>query len=353
MTSLSMRKRIALGASVLRLSAVDGAVHALTRLRFMLPDAQPRRYDVVLERDVVYGPTTARGHRLDVYMPVRAPKPLPVIMYVHGGGFAMLSKDTHRHIALVLARRGYLVFNINYRLGVRNVYPAPLEDAARALQFVREHAARFGGDPTRIALAGESAGGNLVTALAVALAYERPEPFARRLFESDIRLRAVLATYGYLDLTDTDRMLGHPRIPPWAKRIVWDATVSYLGPAVTEATHANAALASPLLLLERERPVRSLPPFFVSCGTRDPLLSHSKRLKSALERLGVENELSLAQGEVHGYDALLWRPAAREKWRLAHDFLARHLSVARGDSEGAAEEGSPAHGTDGRSAPRT
>ena len=122
----------------------------------------------------------------------------------------MLSKETHRVMALSYARRGYLVFIINYRLGPKHLFPAPLEDAAEALLWVRDNCAYFGGDPSRIAIAGESAGGNLVTALALATSLRRPEPFARKLFDANVKLRATVATYGFLDPRVARSLRGPP-----------------------------------------------------------------------------------------------------------------------------------------------
>ena len=125
----------------------------------------------------------------------------------------MLSKDTHRVMALAYARRGYLVFIINYRLGPKHRFPAPIEDACEALLWVRDNCASLRRRPDRIAIAGESAGGNLVTALAVASAIRRPEPFAQRLFDADVRLKAVVATYGFLDLEVARALRAPPEAP--------------------------------------------------------------------------------------------------------------------------------------------
>jgi len=321
---LTLRQRLRLHEGYLRARALDRSVHALAALRYVLPDASPSRFDIELTKDVVYGPSDDRDHRLDVYVPRRASRPIPVVMYVHGGGFGMLSKETHRVMALAIARRGYVVFNINYRQGLYRQFPIPLEDAATALLWVARNCARFGGDPDRLALAGESAGGNLVTALALAHSKRYELPFARRLFDADLPLRAVVSTYPFLDMRDAHAYLRHPKLAPWLKWLVFDAAVSYVGARVYTDDHDN--LASPLALLEGGyAPERPLPPFFLSCGTRDPLLGDSKRLARALDRLGVDHELVIAPGEIHGYDAMVWRGAAKEKWRRAHDFLARHL----------------------------
>ncbi len=325
-----MRRRIRHASftysAALQWGAVDRALHALARFGYLVPnESHPRKSNVAVEQDVVYGPTGDAHHRLDVYIPTRAQKPLPVVMYVHGGGFAMLSKDTHRVMAMAIARRGYLVFNINYRLGPHHTYPAPLEDACAALLWVDRNCERFGGDRSRIAIAGESAGGNLVTALAVAHAFERPEPFARALHDADVKLRAVIATYGFLDIGYIDRYLAHPKIPGWMKSLLHDAARSYVGADVAAGVAASP-LASPLRILEESQaPARPLPPFFVSVGTRDPLFTCSRRLKAALDRRGVACDLHVSPGEIHGYDALMWRAPARAKWRAAHSFLTRSM----------------------------
>jgi acetyl esterase len=324
--AIPLRERLEDAPTRLYVVIMNRALHAFARVRYALPDAQPSRFQLRLERDVVYGSPGVAEHRLDAYVPTHARRPVPVVMYVHGGGFRMLSKDTHRVMALAIARRGYLLFNINYRQGARHPYPAPLEDACRALLWVQANCARYGGDPGRIALAGESAGGNLVTALAVASSWRRPELFAREVFDANPALRAVVATYGFLDLGHTDEYLKHPRMARWTKALLRDAARSYLGRDVRGAAEAYP-LTSPLRIIEAGAPDRPLPPFFASVGTRDPLLRCSKRLKTALDALGTECVLHVSPGEIHGYDALVWRPEARAKWRAAHYFLDRKLAA--------------------------
>jgi len=261
-----LREQLRSAPTRIYVTAMNRALHAFARVRYAMPDARPSRFHLRLERDVVYGSRDVPEHRLDAYIPTRGHGPTPVVMYVHGGGFRMLSKETHRVMALAIARAGYLLFNINYRQGTRHPYPAPLEDASRALLWVQENCARYGGDPGRIALAGESAGGNLVTALAVASSWRRPEPFARRVFDAHVALRAVVATYGFLDLGHTDEYLKHPRMSRWTKSLLLDAARSYVGYDVRSAVEAFP-LTSPLRIIEGGAPDRPLPPFFASVGT--------------------------------------------------------------------------------------
>ncbi|HEY6463192.1 MAG TPA: alpha/beta hydrolase [Polyangiaceae bacterium] len=323
--AIPLRDRIGSAPARVYVSVMDRAAHAFARGRYSMPDAPPARFGLRLARDVSYGPLDGIHPTLDVSVPTRARRPLPVVMYVHGGGFRMLSKETHRVMAIAIARAGYLLFNINYRQGTRHPYPAPLEDASRALLWVQRNCARYGGDASRIAIAGESAGGNLVTALAVASSWRRPEPFARDVFDAQVPLRAVIATYGFLDLAHTTEYLKDPRMPRWLKALMTDAAQSYLGHDFATAA-ARHPMASPLRIIEAGSPERPLPPFFASVGTRDPLLRCSKRLKAALDELGTECELHVSPGEIHGYDAMVWRPNARKKWLAAHAFLDRHMT---------------------------
>lgn len=310
--------------------AFDRGVHAAAQAVYLLPSARPVRHGVRVVRDVPYLPSGRRDHLLDVYLPEEAPagapgapEPLrPAVLYVHGGAFCMLSKDTHRVMAMPFARRGYVVFNINYRLGPVHTYPAPLEDAASALRWVLDNARFYGADPERLVLAGESAGANLVSALAYMATHPTDEPFGRALHARAPGIRAVAPIYGLLDLHDLRRFTSRERLPDWAKRELLTAAASYVGRPIAEGARRHP-LASPLRLYEAAPPegARPLPPFFIACGTADVLLDDSRRLKAALERRGARAELHVFPGEVHGFNAMVWRPAAKAKWRALFRFL--------------------------------
>jgi len=241
---------------------------------------------------------------------------------VHGGAFCMLSKDTHRVMAMPFAKRGFVVFNINYRLGPVHKYPAPLEDAADALRWVLDNARSFGADPDRLVLAGESAGGNLVTALAYLATHDTDEPFGRALRARAPKIRAVVPIYGFLDLHDMHRFVDRPKVPEWAKKEILAAAAAYVGKPIAEGAAAHP-LASPLRMFEAAAPegASPLPPFFLACGTADMLLDDSRRLKAAVEKRGGTAELHVFPGEIHGFNAMIWRPAAKAKWHALFDFL--------------------------------
>src|SRR5262249_39377898 len=139
---------------------VDNAFRGLSRLGRLHPRADPRRHGVEVLRDIPYLPTGNRDHLLDVYRPRERSGPLPAVLYVHGGGFRILSKETHWLMALAFARRGYVVFNINYRLAPFAPYPAAVADACAAYVWLLANGARYGAAVDRLVLAGESAGAN-------------------------------------------------------------------------------------------------------------------------------------------------------------------------------------------------
>jgi acetyl esterase len=315
---------------------INGFFRGISSAGKLHPNARPERHNVEVLRDVPYGESASRNstrhhpaHHLDVYRPIgtRAGARLPVVLYVHGGGFRILSKDTHWIMGLAFARRGYVVFNISYRLAPRHPFPAAVEDVCAAFNWVVEHAELWGGDPNRIALAGESAGANLVTALTVASCYERPEPYAKAVFERGVVPRAVLPACGILQVSDPDRFRRRwPHMLPFVHDRVVEVSEGYL-----RGSHrlppGSLDLADPLLVFERgARPARALPPFFVVCGTKDPLLDDARRLSRALGALDAHCEVQFFPGEMHAFHALAVGPSARRAWEHTYRFLEHHTA---------------------------
>ncbi len=301
--------------------AVDSFFNVLTRVAELHPESKPERHGVRRLRDIPYRSTGKPEHLLDIYEPLSPAASRPVVLYIHGGSFRILSKDSHWVMALAFARQGYLVYNVNYRLSPRHRFPAALEDVCDAFAWVVAHAREHGGDLSRLIIAGESAGANLATALTLATAYERSEPWARRVFDAGITPVATIAMCGILQTSDPGRFARRkPEMPSWVSDRIHELSTSY-------RDHDNPPecgfdLADPLLVLERcEAPKRSLPPFFASVGTRDPLLDDTRRLGLALEQLGVRCDVRYYEGEVHAFQALTFRPAAQASWADTHAFL--------------------------------
>ncbi len=295
----------------------------------LIPASNPRLHGVEILRDVSYCPSGLPERQLDIYRPTR-PGPWPVVFYIHGGGFRILSKDSHWLFGLMFARRGYMVVNVSYRLAPRHPFPAGLVDTCAALEWLARTAEIHGGDLSRLVLAGESAGANLASALALITCYRRPEPWARRVFDLQIRPRAVLPASGYLQVSDPERFLRHRHMHVLLHDRLAEVTDAYLG-GLRVRHPWELDLADPLLMLERGQPSdRPLPPFFASCGTADPLMDDTLRLKAALDRLGVACEAKLYDGGMHAFHAFLFRSKARQYWRDVYDFLGRCGAAAQG-----------------------
>jgi acetyl esterase len=302
--------------------AVHGFFRGFSAAARLHPRARLHRHGVERIANLSYLPDGRVEHELDVYRPIARTGPLPVVIYVHGGGFRILSKEALWIMALMFAREGYVVFNINYRLAPRYPYPAAVSDCCTALEWVADHAAAYGGDATRLVLAGESAGANLVTALAIACSYRRDEPYARRLFDRGLAVRAVVPACGFLQVSDPLRLRGGRRPTGFIADRFEEITDDYL-PSGPE----TIALADPVVFLERApAPSLPLPPFFIGVGTGDPVREDSQRLQVALERLGARSELAHYDGEMHGFPAMIFRPNAQRYWRDAHAFVAGALA---------------------------
>lgn len=115
-------------------------------------------------------------HRLDVYEPEAAAQALrPVLVFLHGGGFVRGDKQGRENIGYHFAREGIVTVVPNYRLAPKHRWPAGAEDAVAVVQWLRQNAARFGGDPERIVLAGESAGAAHVAAATLVRRFHPPE----------------------------------------------------------------------------------------------------------------------------------------------------------------------------------
>lgn len=299
---------------------------SMARAGRLHPQSDPKVHGVEVIRDLSYAPpgsrTQSRTHRLDVYRPADATGPLPTLLYVHGGAFQSLSKDTHWMMGLGFARRGYVVVSINYRLAPRYKFPAAAQDAAQAYLWVLDHAAEFGGDPRRIVVAGESAGANLVAALTVMACFERPEDWAAKVHDAGVPPVACLPACGLLQVSDTARFHRRRPLRRFIREQIESCEHSYLHGARVGA--GGVDLADPLLVLESDVPAaRPLPPFFALVGTRDPLLDDTRRLEAALRARNAEVEARYYPGGAHAFHAVPLLASSRRAWSHQLAFLSR------------------------------
>jgi acetyl esterase/lipase len=131
----------------------------------------PRPVGTTETHDIAYA--NGPRHRLDVYSPLPAAKPAPVVVFFYGGGWTEGTKDWYRFMGMSLTKRGVVVVVPDYRLSPEVRFPAFMEDAALAVAWARANVARFGGDPHWLFLMGPSAGAHMVTLLALDPEYLR------------------------------------------------------------------------------------------------------------------------------------------------------------------------------------
>jgi len=291
-----------------------------------LPLAHGRLWGVDVIKNVPYA-YQAPEQTLNIIRPKGRTDTLPVVIYVHGGGFHMMSKDTHWPITAVLARAGYLVVSVDYRLAPEHPYPVPLADTCAAVIWVQKNIATYGGDPERLAYAGDSAGGNLVASLAIAGCFPRSETYARALYEAAPAVKAVISACGIYQVSDPERFRRRRKVPGWVDKYLHVVCLNYLGgKALPEGGYS---LADPLLLLEDSeyQSERPLPPFHLFCGTRDPLLDDTRRLATALRKRCVPVDAHLYPGGIHEFHIFAFQQIARQCWRRQLNFLSQHLAL--------------------------
>ncbi|HET9831321.1 MAG TPA: alpha/beta hydrolase [Vicinamibacterales bacterium] len=109
-------------------------------------------------------------HRLDLYVP-KGKRDVPVLMFVHGGGFTVGIKDQYAFVGQVFASYGFATAVINYRLSPKATYPGHVQDVARAFAWLRAHASEYGGKTDKIFIAGHSAGATLIAMVGADPAY--------------------------------------------------------------------------------------------------------------------------------------------------------------------------------------
>jgi len=217
-----------------------------------------------------------------VYRPVKA-QTLPALVFFHGGGFVIGNLDTHDRLCRSLAKAsGCAVVSVDYRLAPENKYPAAVDDAYAATQYLAEHGSEFGIDPNRIAVGGDSAGGNLATVISL-LARDRGGP----------KLKFQLLIYPLVDFNDhSPSMLqfGQGDYFLTMEGMDWFKK-SYL--ASEDA--AREPSASPIYAAD----FRGLPPAMVIVAGCDPLRDQGEAYARKLQAAGVPVELKRYEGMIH------------------------------------------------------
>lgn len=252
--------------------------------------------------------------RLREIRPVDRPDRIGAILYIHGGGWFACNVETHDRMMRVLAlESGCTVIGVDYRLSPEHVFPAALHDCIAAWEWIGSRADALRIDTACMAVAGDSAGGNL----ALALAIERRD--------NELPMPIGIAT-AYACLapgldTESSRMFGRGGYGLTHERMQWYWN-HYLGPAKDDppplATPLHAALAG-------------LPPIFLGIAEADTVSGDSQILHDRVSAAGGDATLSLWRGAVHGFlqmtrDVAIARDAVREMALHLADCIANRVN---------------------------
>lgn len=228
---------------------------------------------------------SADGIPLRLYRPpTAAAQVLPVLVYIHGGGWTIGDLDTHDVLCRQLALAGACaVVSVDYRMGPEHRFPAAVDDVVAATRHVRDHGAALGVDPKRLAIGGDSAGGNLA-AVACLVLREAGEalPAFQLLIYPATDMRAVAPSHttrgdGYLLTRDS---------------IAW-----YRGQYIADPAQWADWRASPLLAQSHA----GLPPALVLTAGFDPLCDEGAQYADALSAAGVPAQLVCFERQIHGF----------------------------------------------------
>lgn len=218
-----------------------------------------------------------------IYTPEGA-GPFPIVVYFHGGGFIIGDLNTHDVPCRDLAGgTGSVVIAIDYRLGPEHRFPAAHDDCYAATRWIGEHAAEFGGNG-RLAVAGDSAGGNLSAITAI-----------RLRDEGGPKLAAQLLIYPVTDNLDA----GHPSMRDNAEGYLLSAAdLQYM---YGNYLNGKADESNPGFAPAKAKNLAGLPPALVLTAEFDPLRDEGEAFGKALKAAGVDVEIKRYDGAIHGF----------------------------------------------------
>ena len=246
-----------------------GAIQSNKKLEKYAPDGVSEIVDIQYD-------AKDKDAKLDIYYPTKIDKNLPVIVWVHGGGWISGNKGQASNYCKILAAKGYIVVSVDYSIAPEKKYPSPVRQTMAALKFLRDNADKYHIDSSSIFLAGDSAGSQIVAQVA-----------------------NIISDAKYADLM---------QIPPSIERSNLKGLILYCGPYNTDITNIGggfgAFLKAMLWSYSGKKDFmndtyfktasitnyvgESFPPSFISAGNDDPLIIQSQELARKLAALNVK-----------------------------------------------------------------
>ncbi|MBK7870569.1 MAG: alpha/beta hydrolase [Saprospiraceae bacterium] len=241
----------------------------------------------ILHGNLPYNNDTLQKHLLDIYLPANAKGKLPLVIFIHGGGW--LSNDKYADMGYMqktvaeIVSSGFALASIDYRFATQAVFPAQIQDCNRAISFLYDNADQYGFDKKRFALMGFSAGGHLASLVGLSK-NNKVEKFFMPNTNKSFSFKAVVDFYGPAELilfpgADDEK-----------------SPESLLIGATPLARPDLAKAASPVTYVDKNDP-----PFLIIHGEKDELVStkQSRLLSAWLSVAGVPNELIIVKDAPH------------------------------------------------------
>jgi acetyl esterase/lipase len=254
----------------------------VSRVPVLLATFSSRRR-LLRDEDVSYGPC-GRRHQLDVWARPDLPEGsrAPVVVQVHGGAWVVGSKTGQAYPLLShLVERGWICVAVNYRLSPRSTWPDHVVDVKRAIAWVKDNIATYGGDPGFLAITGGSAGGHLSSLAALT---PGDAAFQPGFEEADTSVQAAVPFYGVYDWAGTEGV--RRDMLPFLEEHVLKASIRQHRHRFEQASPVSRVHAG-------------APPFFLLHGDRD-VLAPVEQARGFAEQLRAASDAPVAYGEMHG-----------------------------------------------------
>ncbi|MCL6443126.1 MAG: alpha/beta hydrolase [Alicyclobacillus sp.] len=262
-------------------------------------------YKVCVVRDLVYVQRPEAALRMDLYLPQGTSLKVPVIIWIHGGGWRIGDRKLAPDLTAYFAQHGFAMVSIDYRLSQQAIFPAQIQDVQAAIRWVREHGAMYGMDASRIGLWGSSAGGHLAALAGTTgdFSWEESEVDTR----TSVLVQAVVDGYGPIDFIS----MYHP--DEWAAQTAANVETRQVALArgSVDSSREEQLLGAPLLSVPDRvaaaNPItyvkQGMPPFLILHGLLDELVpvSQSERLYHALKASGNRVTACFVEGARHGF----------------------------------------------------
>ncbi|HYG76382.1 MAG TPA: alpha/beta hydrolase [Planctomycetota bacterium] len=261
-----------------------------------------------IQTDIVYGRTSGVELKLDLAVPKEGEGPFPLLVFIHGGGWAGGNKASYHGAIRGWAQKGYVCATVEYRFAPAHRFPAQVEDVKCAVRYLRSRARELKIDKDKVAAIGDSAGGHLSLMLGLMDKDDGLEGNCGCCADESSKVQAVINYYGPTDFTVKHEIAKNP--------VVMTLVSNFLG--TNDQTAPVFKQASPVTYINKGDP-----PVLTFQGTKDPLVpdEQARHLHAELKKAGVVEKLEIIEGGGHGFSG----EVRLKTVQMTEEFLKTHF----------------------------